>query len=113
MKVDLMIIGAQKCGTTTLYDILNLHPSLRGCRYKEPEFFSISPDWKANIDSYHSLFEQGNGVLYFEGSTTYTFYPLRNLNIWDDLFEYNRKLKFIYIVRNPIERIISSYMLYY
>lgn len=41
MKVDFMIIGAQKCGTTTLFDILNNHPSVNGCRPKELHFFIV------------------------------------------------------------------------
>ncbi|BDZ74644.1 hypothetical protein GCM10025856_23630 [Methylophaga marina] len=40
MKVDFMIIGAQKCATTTLFDILNKHPQLEGCAEKEPGFFA-------------------------------------------------------------------------
>lgn len=110
MQVNFMIIGAQKCGTTTLFKILNDHPSINGCGQKEPQFFSASKDWRNNLPQYHSLFIEKEDTLYFEASTTYTFYPLRNLRIWDDIFDYNPDMKFIYIVRNPIDRIVSSYM---
>lgn len=110
MKVNFMIIGAQKCGTTTLFKILKNHPSMIGCAPKEPHFFSTTKDWSSDLTQYHSLFKEKEGVLYFEASTTYTFYPLRNLRIWDDIFDYNPNMKFIYIVRNPIDRIVSSYM---
>jgi hypothetical protein len=105
-----MIIGAQKCGTSTLFSILNTHPSLVGCSTKEPDYFSKVDDWKTHLPHYEKLFERRDNVMYFEGSTTYTCYPSFKLNIWDDLYEYNPKLKFIYIVRNPVDRIISSYM---
>ncbi len=105
-----MIIGAQKCGTSTLFNILDSHPGIVGSRPKEPQFFSTSPDWRKEIDDYHKLFNQKEGVLYLEASTTYTFYPLRNLRIWEAIYEYNPKMKFIYLVRNPIDRVISSYM---
>ncbi|HKK62988.1 MAG TPA: sulfotransferase [Bacteroidales bacterium] len=110
IKVDFMILGAQKCGTTTLSEILRNHPSFEACRTKEPHFFSQKRDWRKYLDEYHSLFSLREDALYFEASTTYTFYPHRKFNIWDDLYEYNPKLKFIYLVRNPIDRIISSYM---
>ena len=35
---------------------------------------------------------------------------MRNLQLWDDLFAYNPKLKFIYLVRRPLDRIVSSYL---
>jgi hypothetical protein len=36
---QLLIIGAQKAGTTTLYDILNRLPNFCGSIEKEPGFF--------------------------------------------------------------------------
>lgn len=108
-KVDIMIVGAQKSGTTTLFNILRSHPEMSGCKVKEPMFFSKSEDWRNEIDQYHSLFDDDDKI-HFEASTGYTFYPLRNLNVWDDMYEYNPDLKFIYIVRKPEDRIVSSYM---
>ncbi|KKL13310.1 hypothetical protein LCGC14_2527030, partial [marine sediment metagenome] len=50
-------------------------------------------------------------AIYFEASTQYTFYPhVENKNLVDDLYDYNPDLKFIYLVRSPIDRIISSYI---
>lgn len=110
MKVDFMIIGAQKCGTTTLFNILNRHSSISACINKEPKFFSSPNNNKSDLKKYHNLFSKKENVLHFEASTTYTFYPLRNIKIWDDIHEYNPKMKFIYLVRRPKDRIISSYM---
>lgn len=110
MKVNFMILGAQKTATTSLFAVLNAHPNLEGCRNKEPDFFSFTKDWKKDLPNYEKLYTQKDHVLYFEASPSYTFYPLRNLTIWDDIFEYNPEMKFIYIVRNPIQRIVSSYM---
>lgn len=36
MKVDFMILGAQKGGTSTLYKILREHPGIVSCGKKEP-----------------------------------------------------------------------------
>lgn len=110
MKVDFIIVGAQKCATTTLFSILTRHPDIVGSRVKEPHFFSTSPDWRRELANYEALFDERPGALYCEASTSYTFYPHRNLEIWDDIYAYNPAMKFIYLVRNPIDRIISNYM---
>jgi len=109
-KVDFMIIGAGKSGTTSLFSWLDEHPNLVGASNKEPHFFSTHPDWRSGIEEYEKLFIKQREVLYFEASTSYTYYPHRNLFIWEDLFEFNPKMKFIYLVRNPLERFISHYM---
>jgi hypothetical protein len=113
VHVNFMVIGAQRCGTTTIFDILRGHPGIVACRKKEPEFFSLEEQWRQRVDYYHGLFQQRPGALYFEASTSYTFYPLRLLRVWDSIFDYNPRMKFIYLVRNPIERIVSAYALYY
>lgn len=129
-----MIIGAQKCATTTLYTLLATHPMLQGSWPKETHFFSFDADWRHNLSRYHALFEQRPRSLYFEASTTYTFpsrqelglppyggrpfrigkqgafHPIHNASIAEDLHAYNPDLKFIYLVRRPIKRIVSAYM---
>lgn len=109
MKVDFIIPGAMKCGTTTLFKILDLHPDISFSHPKEPQFFSNTPDWKTHIDEYHACFKKP-GKIYGEGSTNYTKYPLFNLNIWEDIYAYNPDMKFIYLVRNPLHRLISHYV---
>lgn len=130
MRVDFMIIGAQKCGTSTLFKILDAHPNLVGSRPKELDFFSLSPDWQRELPRYERYFQQpqnsSHQPLYFEASPSYTFYPgggtqpawdrkypIRNLRIWDDIFAYNPAMKLIYLVRNPVDRVVSSYLHHY
>ena len=111
MKVNFMIIGAQKCGTDTLFRMLSNHPKLVHSKpHKEPQYFSEMNPMNPDHDYYHSMFEKKEDALYYEGSTTYTMYPLYNLKIWDLIYDYNPDMKFIYSVRHPVDRIISSYM---
>ena len=110
MKVDFMLIGAAKAGTTTMAEILTNHPQINFCKQKEPEFFCRTKNWKEKLNKYHQLFTFKEGKLTGEASHSYTAYPHWNLNIWEDIYEYNPKMKFIYIVRNPIDRFISEYM---
>jgi len=109
--VDFILVGAQKSGTTTLTNILDAHPSIVCCSEKEPDFFSKCNSWREKISDYEALFDsKREKVLYFEASTTYTFYPHFNLEIWMDIYDYNKDMKILYIVRDPIQRITSGYM---
>lgn len=110
--VDFLIVGAQKAGTTSLFDALNKHPHLSGSTPKEPHFFSTSSNWEAEINKYHQHFNKGSGIKCFDGSTSYAFAPLNNLEVWRDIYNYNPTMRIIYSVRNPIDRIVSSYMMY-
>ena len=108
MKIDFIIIGAQKSGTTSLSEQLTGHSQICFCKIKEPAYFNTAPDWKAGLNDYHHLYSPSEGQLCGEASTSYTFlpeYPDTHLR----LFEYNPELKLIYIMRNPVERIISHY----
>lgn len=102
MKVDFMIVGAQKCATTTLFGLLNRHPFIEGSSDKEPAFFAIHDNWARKLDQYHSLFKDNRPhVKHFEASTVYTFLPLRKIGIYNEVYAYNPNMKIIYIVRDP------------
>lgn len=58
---------------------------------------------------YHEKFEWGEAEMHFEKSTSYTFYPHRNLKIWEDIYSYNENMDIIYIIRDPLERFRSAY----
>lgn len=111
MKVDLVILGAQKCATSSMFEILCRHPRIVGSLPKEPHFFSTARDWRAELPRYEAIFPPArDDALRLEASTSYTFYPHRNLRIWEDMYEYNPGLRFLYLVRDPIDRIVSQYM---
>lgn len=109
MKVSVMVIGAAKSGTTAISSGLALHPDICFSNPKETQFFSDT-EWRFKIDSYKKFFKESNLPIYAEGSTNYTKHPHFNLDVHKDLHEYNPHLKLIYIVRNPIDRIISHYV---
>lgn len=111
--VDFIIIGAQKSATTTLFDILKTHPKLAASKKKEPEFFSHTIQWEDKILDYHRLFNKQEGQLAFEASTAYTAHPFYNRKIWQELYKYNPNLKLIYIVRDPLDRIVSAHRFLY
>jgi hypothetical protein len=107
-RVDFMLIGAQKAGTTSLAGQLAENPQIGFSREKEPHYFSTHRDWEAGLGRYHRLFPGRSAGLWGEASTSYSFvqeYP----HVPDCLREYNPKLRLIYMLRDPVERIISHY----
>ena len=64
-KPNLFIIGAAKCGTTSLHNYLNAHPQIFMSPFKEPGFFLGPTKEKVlsrkyrDVDNYLSLFSEG------------------------------------------------------
>jgi hypothetical protein len=107
MKVNFLIIGAARSATTSLSQILGSHPDICFSSTKEPQFF-CKENWRESLNQYHALFTK-EAKLYGEGSTNYSKYPSFNTSIHADIYEYNPEMKFIYIMRHPLERIVSHY----
>lgn len=107
MQVDFMIIGAQKCGTTSLANQIAQHPDVAFCKVKEPHYFSREADRRRSIQWYHNLFRGRENLRCAEGSTSYTFFPEYPETV-ERIHKYNPSMRFIYVVRDPIARIESQ-----
>ena len=117
-KVDFIIIGAAKSGTTTLHGYLSKHPDVFMPELKEPCYFDdtmkdgIEPSkgWHLGEDWYHGLFtDADDGQLLGEASTNYTRYP-QVTNTAKRIFDYNPQIKLIYILRDPVARTYSHFV---
>lgn len=108
MQVDFIIIGAQKSGTTSLANQIAQHPKICFCGKKEPNFFSTTEHTKEKLAHYHSLFNAAPGQMLGEASTTYTFLP-HYPQTTQRMNTYNPDMKLIYIMRQPVDRIVSNY----
>jgi hypothetical protein len=106
--VDVMLIGAQKSGTTALAQQLGAHPQICLSREKEPAYFNEHEDWRAGLDDYHALFSPSSGQLCLEASTMYTFLPEFG-GTHERIQAYNPEVKLIYVMRDPVERMLSNY----
>lgn len=108
MKVDIMIIGAQKSGTTSLAHFLAKHPEVCFCLEKEPGFFNYYTDWEQHLWKYHKLFKPERGQKLAEASTMYTIAP-QHFGTHERIFKYNPEVRLIYIMRDPVERVVSQF----
>lgn len=107
-----MLIGSMKCGTSTLYSHLIKHPQIcPGKMGKEPQYFSLKTG-KQNLKqlNYEDLFDidLNKHAFTLDASTSYTKYPAEK-GVPDRIKEYGLNPFFIYIIRNPFERITSHY----
>lgn len=105
-----MIIGAMKCGTSSLYAYLSKHPNICPCVTKEPKFFANRPADGYEVGRYEALWDFNPRAHRYalEASTAYTKYPAEP-NVVEKIHAYGIRPKFIYLVRNPFERISSHY----
>ena len=108
------IVGAPRCGTTTLASFLQQHPDVCFSAVKEPHFFSrdevagLSGDdlRRAVEEEYWARFFghcEGNPKLYAEGSVTYLYVPERMkpiLDLWPEA-------KFVIALRDPVSMLPS------
>jgi hypothetical protein len=54
---NLIVIGAQKCGTSVLHYYLSLHPEVSMSRPKELNFFIEERNWPRGVDWYKQQFD--------------------------------------------------------
>ena len=59
-KVNLLIIGAQKAGTTSLYQYIKQHPDVYFSEIKEITYFVVDKYYQKGIEYFHSFFSKYN-----------------------------------------------------
>jgi hypothetical protein len=103
-----LIIGAMKAGTTSLYQYLRRHPDVFMAHEKEVQFFS-EHNWWRGVDWYRSNFKGAEHARAVgEASPSYTRYPV-SPEARDRIAEVLPDARLVYIIRNPVERLVSQY----
>ena len=102
----MVIIGAEKSGTTSLHNYLDLHPELAMAKDKELNFFQ-DPDCLEHLDDYAEYFDSRSPVR-GESCPTYTVDPLMPGAV-ERIRTAIRDAKLVYIVRDPVDRAIADY----
>lgn len=117
-KVNLFIVGAPKCGTTSLYNYIDKHPNIFFPKIKEPNYFShkhvkslyYHDQTIDNISTYENMYKalDTNKYEYLgDSSVSYLFYNDTAKKIYD----YNKDAKIIIMLRHPVERAYSHYLM--
>ena len=106
---NLIVIGAQKCGTTSLHHYLGLHPEIAmadGPTSDEVHFFSHEDRWRRGADWYSSLFREA--PVRGEVSVSYSAFPLYPW-VPERLARALPGARLVYLVRDPIDRLVSEW----
>jgi len=119
-KVNLFIVGAGKSGTTALANQLSTLDEVFLPRKKEPQFFAMYDDEKwAEVDHFGSTYIQDsdcykdlykahqNEKYVVDASTTY----LHRAGTAKRIHDYNSNAKIIMLLRNPVDRAYSHYLM--
>ncbi len=109
-RPDFIVLGAMKSATTTLHEQLARQPGLFMSRPKEPNYFSDDAIHARGWRWYSSLFHAARpGDLRGESSTHYTKLPSYPQTV-DRMVRDLPRIKLIYLMRHPIDRLISQYI---
>ncbi len=105
-KPNFFIPGAAKSGTTSLHELLDTHPDISMSNEKEPVYWNnklFNEFENLEISRYLNLFEQDVKIK-GESTTSYMYYESFIRNVKNN---FQQSPKFIFILRNPIDRYIS------
>ena len=110
IRPNLFIPGFAKCGTSYLHEILDSHDEISMTKVKETHNFVLDKYYNqlsnpAFLNNFEYMFENPNSKYKGESST---------LNIMDSkfikrIYDFCEKPKFIIMLRDPIDRIISHF----
>jgi len=115
-RPNLFIVGAAKCGTTSLYHYLSQHPGVFMSHIKEPHHFSdLRPD--AEVASfYRSVDDPEDYLRLFEGAGACDVIGEASTSYFTDaraaerIRQFNPDARIIIMLRDPVERAYSHYL---
>lgn len=108
-RVDVVLGGVQKGGTTALDQTLRAHPAMRMPAEKEPHWFDIDENFgnpPRDIAEYHALWGDKLATgLCCDATPSYLWWPGAVQRIHD----YNPAMRWIVLLRDPAERAYSHW----
>ncbi len=100
-RPDFIGIGAQRCGTTSLYNYLTKHDKI--AIPKRKEIFYFAQNYDEGEDWYEKHFKKDG--INFEICSYYIYHPLAP----ERLYDYNPDMPLFVLLRNPVDRAYSQF----
>jgi hypothetical protein len=107
-KLDFIVAGAQKCGTTALHYFLEKHPNIALPDKQELHFFDNEDLFskKVNYNLLHESFKPtGKSIVAGENTPSYIYWK----PAIERICNYNKAIKLIILLRNPVLRAFSHW----
>ena len=107
---DFLVIGAPKCGTTSLYYLLTEHPHIQPAAAKELHFFNSHFD--LGVEWYQGCFprpthKDGRNTITGEATPSYLF----DLHAPERVAKVVPQARLVVLLRNPVDRAFSLYQM--
>lgn len=114
-RPNFFVIGAPKCGTTSLYNYLVAHPDIGMSSVKEPDFFTHEENFAKGFGWYEMLFvhcvrDNGEPLPAIGEATTHLCTYWLHPHAAERLHEYAPDARLIFVVRHPFDRLVSLYI---
>ena len=109
-RPNFFVLGAAKCGTTTLHEVLGAHPQIFMTKEKEPRFFDDDIYYNRGLDRYLRDHFRGAASFKARGEATPAYLAWERKvrdRIRRDL---GKDLRFVVILRDPVKRAWSHYL---
>jgi len=112
LRPKFLIIGAQKSGTTALWEYLSHHPEICAPKQKELNYFICAAIYARGVDSYHDCFPLHDPTsaehITFDASVNY----LISEEAASRIHSYDPNMKLIALLRDPVLRAYSAWQMY-
>ncbi len=111
-RPNFFIVGAPKCGTTSLHEYLQRHPDIFMPFFKEPHFFGSDLEgsrfrqFRGKPDRYLKLFRDARGEKRIGESSPWY---LTSGRAAEEIHSYDPAAKIIIMLRNPIDMMYSMW----
>jgi len=109
-RPNFFVLGATKCGTTTLHGLLTAHPHIFMTKEKEPHFFDDDTYYNRGLDRYLRDHFRGAAGFKARGEATPSYLAWEQKvrdRIRRDL---GKDLRFVVMLRDPVKRAWSHYL---
>lgn len=105
---DLLIVGAQKAGTTSLFNYLCTTPGFSGSQRKEVRFFSHDRRYRRGTAWYERFFHGGGRGMRFEATPEYLYRP----DVPARIHAHYPNVRIVMVLREPVSRAYSAWNMY-